>query len=378
LPNFETLEPAIDPNNKISFLLDWEMTLKCNLDCTYCPTDGPQISHDNSTEHPPVDGCLKTLDFMFAYVDMYMAHKPKALKEVVLNVYGGESLHHPDIVVILEQAHARHQAKYQDRWRLTVTTTTNAIVSPKKFAKIIPLIDEFTVSYHSENTLKHKEQFKTNLLAIRDSSRRMKCSVLMHTDPDLFADCEQMIVWLKENNIRHLPRQLDDHTNERWNYNKKQITWFNTMYQGRTHGQADKIPGGETLNLSDTGRACCGGRQVCQDGNFRERKFYVMDNKFTDWYCSVNWFFLHVKQLTGEIYINKDCRMKTDGTIGTIGTLSDTDAILNELKNQFDTNTLPIIQCKKYKCLCGLCAPKAQNLDTYKRIINKYQKETTQ
>ena len=108
MPNFETLEPAIDPNNKISFLLDWEMTLKCNLDCTYCPTDGPQISHDNSTDHPPLAGCLKTLDFMFAYVDLYMAHKPNALKEVVLNVYGGESLHHPDIIEILEQAHAQH------------------------------------------------------------------------------------------------------------------------------------------------------------------------------------------------------------------------------------------------------------------------------
>ena len=375
MPAFTTLEPAIDPNNKISFLLDWELTLKCNLDCSYCPTTGPQPSHDNSTEHPRLEECLTTLDFMFEYVDLYMQHKPRALRQVVLNVYGGESLHHPDIIPILEQAHAKYNAKYRERWMLAVTTTTNAIVSSKTLAKIIPLIDEFTVSYHSENTPKLKAQFKTNLLAIKESGRRMKCSVLMHNDPNLFADCELMVAWCRDNNIRMLPRQLDDHTSSRWNYNKNQITWFNSVYQSRTHGQADSIPADNTVNLSDTGRACCGGRQVCQDQQYRERKFYVLDNKFTDWYCSVNWFFLHVKQLQGDVYVNKDCRMRFDGTVGTIGNLKDSTAILSTLKNQLDTKTLPIIQCKKPTCYCGLCSPKASTLEKYKQIISKYQKD---
>ena len=65
-----------------------------------------------------------------------MSMKPKSLRQVILNVYGGESLHHPDIVPILEQVRQRYQA-YADRWNLTVTTTTNAIVSEKKLEKII-------------------------------------------------------------------------------------------------------------------------------------------------------------------------------------------------------------------------------------------------
>lgn len=315
---------------------------------------------------------------MFEYADLYMRYKPKGLRQVVLNVYGGESLHHPDIIAILEQAHARHQAQYQDRWALTVTTTTNAIVSPRLLAKIIPLIDEFTVSYHSENTPKLKQQFKTNLLAIKNAGRRMKCSVLMHNDPVLFNDCEQMVAWCQDNGIRMLPRQLDDHTSQRWNYNEQQIIWFNSVYQSRTHGVADAIPTDATLNLSDTGRACCGGRQVCQDQQYKERKFYVLDNKFTDWYCSVNWFFLHVKQLQGDVYVNKDCRMRFDGTVGTIGHLSNTAEILNTLREQLETNTMPIIQCRKPTCYCGLCAPKARDLNDYKTIIAKYQKETPQ
>ena len=162
MPAFEVLEPAIDPNNRISFLLDWELTMKCNLDCSYCPS-GLYGGHDNSTKHPPRDECIQALGFMFEYVDQYMQRKPNGLKYVVLNVYGGESLHHPDIVEILSQIQSKYQP-YLDKLHFTVTTTTNAIVPNKTLLKIIPYIDEFTVSSHVESTDKQKQQFKDNLL----------------------------------------------------------------------------------------------------------------------------------------------------------------------------------------------------------------------
>jgi hypothetical protein len=69
--------------------------------------------------------------------------------------------------------------------------------------------------------------------------------------------------------------------------------------------------------------------------------------------------------------------MNFEGQVGPIGHLANTDLLLSKLKMQLDNSTLPIIQCKKYNCLCGLCAPKAKNLDTYKSIIKKYQKDYT-
>jgi hypothetical protein len=90
----------------------------------------------------------------------------------------------------------------------------------------------------------------------------------------------------------------------------------------------------------------------------------------------VNQFFLFVKQLTGEVFINKDCKMTFDGTVGPIGNLSDSNSIINKLKTQL-TNGQPVIQCKKANCLCGLCAPKAKHLDTYQSIMKKYQKDYT-
>ena len=299
---------------------------------------------------------------MFEYVDLYMSTKPSGIRYVVLNVYGGESLYHPDIVAILKQVHERY-VPYRDRWHLTVTTTTNAIVSPRQLSTIIPLIDEFTVSYHTEATDKQKQQFRDSQIAIRDSGRRQKCIVLMHKQSELFEDANRMIAWLEQNNIACLPKELDgDYT-----YNAEQIIWFDRLDQSKTFG--------DTVEQYATRRACCGGRQLCTNQDYKQRNHYV-SNQFPDWYCSVNHFFLHVKQVTGEIFVNKDCKMSFTGAVGPIGQLDQADLILSNLKKQFDTDTLPVVQCKKSQCHCGLCAPKAQSLETYTNIMKKYQKAT--
>jgi pyruvate-formate lyase-activating enzyme len=373
MPAFEVLEPAIDPNNRISFLLDWELTMKCNLDCSYCFSD-LYGGHDNSTQHPPRDECVRSLEFMFEYVDQYMQRKPGGLKYVVLNVYGGESLHHPDIVEILEQIQPKYQ-QYRDRWHLTVTTTTNAIVPQKKLSKIIPYIDEFTVSSHVESSDKQKQQFRENLLTIRDAGKRLKCIVMMHDDLKLFQEAKDFLSWLEQNQIRSLAKQIDG---TRRSYDRQQITWFNSEYQSKTYGVNENIDPvfNESKDLSQIGRACCGGRQSCLNQNYKDRQYYIIDNQFLDWHCSVNQFFLFVKQVTGEVYVNKDCKMRFDGSVGPIGTLADSASIITELKTQLSAGQ-PIIQCKKHKCLCGLCAPKAKHLDTYKSIMKKYQKDYT-
>jgi hypothetical protein len=321
--------------------------------------------HDNSTQHPPLAECVKSLDFMYEYVDLYMSRKLPSLRKVVLNVYGGESLHHPDIVTILEAAHDRH-TKYS--WPLTISTTTNAIVTSAKLSQVLPFVDHWTVSYHTENTPKQKDQFKENLLAIRAAGKSLKCVVLMHNDPDLFADAENMISWLNSNSIEISPRALD-HPKEwdQFNYNSQQIKWFNKLHNN------DLVPVDESTDLSDVGRACCGGRDLCIDQNYKNKTSFV-GNKFTGWSCSVNWFFLYVKQVNGEIYTNKDCMMNFNNAVGPIGNLLDTQVLLDKLSYELDTGTLPVIQCAKNSCWCGLCAPKAQDRVTYDNIIQKYQK----
>ena len=338
--------------------------MKCNLDCTYCGT-GLYSGHDNSTRHPPLAECLKTIDFMFEYADVYMRTKPQSIRYVILNIYGGEALHHPNIVEILSVLRERYQP-YQDHWHLTVTTTTNAIIAPHRLDKIIPLIDEFTVSYHTENTNKQKQQFRDNLLKIQSAGVRQKCVVLMHSEQDRFTDAQSMITWLTQHNIKHLPRQLDHHPlRKEFNYNSQQVIWFETLYKKNLD---HAVMHDNKTDLADTGRACCGGRSLCADQNHRDPQKFV-SNKFTGWYCSVNHFFLYIKQFNGEVYVNKDCKMNYDGTVGPIGNLNDIAPILAQARD----SDKPTIRCAKQRCYCGLCAPKAQNFDTYKSIMRKYE-----
>jgi pyruvate-formate lyase-activating enzyme len=371
--DFDVLEPAIDPNNRISFLLDWELTMKCNLDCSYCST-GLYGGHDNTTKHPPLSECLDTVDFMYEYVDIYMRYKPKGLRDVILNVYGGEALHHPDICEILRACHERYQ-KYKDQWRLTITTTTNNIVNEHRFLNIISYIDEFTVSYHTENTDKQKELFKKNIFAIKNAGKRVKCVVLMHPGSDKFVDAQNMIAWCQENDVKYLPRQLDHiPAKVEFNYKKQQSTWLSNLYDEKSYKTSTDVflkPVGNKFDLSASGRACCGGRQVCQNQNYKQRNFYVQ-NKFPDWYCSVNEFFLYVKQVTREIFVNKDCKMNFEGRVGPIGNLNDSKTLLSKTEHDIKNHSMPVIQCKKTMCWCGLCAPKSKNLDTFNSIMEKY------
>ena len=184
-----------------------------------------------------------------------------------------------------------------------------------------------------------------------------------------------MIAWLIENDIRYLPRAVD-HFSDDFNYEPQQIKWFDNIYQSKSFNSTSKLTklGADVVdstNMLDLGRACCGGRQLHQDQNYKTRDFFVA-NRFPDWYCSVNHFFLYIKQYTGDVFVNKDCKMNFNGTVGAIGNLKQADQLLNETKNYIDTDTMPIIQCKKSQCHCGLCAPKAATQGEYDTSIKKY------
>jgi MoaA/NifB/PqqE/SkfB family radical SAM enzyme len=366
MPNFDTLEPAFIPNEKPTFLLDWEITLRCNLDCSYC---GP-FAHNNSTNHPSLEECLKTIDFMFDYVDLYMKKKVNWSREVILNVYGGESLFHPDILEIHKRVKEKHKSY---NWPLTVTTTTNLIAGPKLLKTIIPHIDEFTCSYHTESSDKQKQIFRNNLLTLKQENKRFKVIVLLHPKKENWDDAISIIDFCKNNNIKFLPRQLDHEPEDtRFNYNQDQLEWFQQFYNMKAYKNQVDIKDAKDGDLAQTGRACCGGRKVCLNQNYKKRNFFVPGNNFKGWNCSVNWFFLYIKQLTGDIYVNKDCRMKFDGTVGPIGNIKEADILLNYTKEHLANNAMPIIKCAKQTCFCGLCAPKAKTIEKFDEIFKKY------
>lgn len=343
----------IEPTETLSFQIAWESTLKCNLDCSYCG-DG----HNNRIPHPSLEESLKTVDFIVEYVDEYMKKKPKEYQRANLNIQGGESLAHPNIIEIL--TYAREARKKVD-WYLGIATITNAVVKDKVWKRLVDLIDYFTISFHTESTKAQQDQVKKNILYLKQQNKNFYVAVLMH--PKNWTTCTEMIEWCQENSINYSPRQIDHKWSDfRFNYTKEQTKYL-TGKEPTDLLQKISIMVTKGFDLSAQGRKCCGGQSLCTN----EGTCDFVKNKFKGWHCSVDQFFLYIRQTTGEVFTNKDCRMNFDGEIGPIGNLKNTSEILKKIKEKTD----PIV-CKKSSCWCGLCAPKAKTKDLYNEIILKY------
>ena len=118
------------------------------------------------------------------------------------------------------------------------------------------------------------------------------------------------------------------------------------------------------------GRQCCGGRKLSLNKDLKSKELFVYKQDFRGWYCSVNWFFLFVQQLTGLVYTNKDCKVSTNSRVEPLGSLTEPRLILDTLKDQL-ANGMPIITCVKDNCRCGFCAPKAENREDFDQLIKR-------
>ena len=375
--NVQSIAFALDPGNVPVFLLDWELTKLCNLDCSYCST-GLEGGHDNTTQHPPVAECLQAIDFMYEYVNEYMQHKRPTQRKVILNVYGGESVFHPDIVEILEACKSKYEP-YQNDWHLTVTVTTNGISGKNQWARIVPLVDEFTVSYHSETLPKQKQQYLDNILYLKEHNKRVKCIIMMHPDEHLFDDSNGVVEFCKTNSIDYVIKPVDSR-NPVWIYSKDQFQQLKNFWVGQVAPtkQADYAQSIEHVGQSDQvqsiyqGRACCGGRKLSVNGDLKSSVSFVPRQGFEGWSCSVNWFFLFVRQVDGAVFTNKDCQTSTTGRVEPLGYLKTSNQIIDTLKKQFETQTMPIIKCVKEWCRCGFCAPKAESVEEFSKLIKRH------
>lgn len=351
---------SVEPVGNLSFQVAWEITLKCNMDCSYCG-DG----HNNKVKHPPLHEILKTVDFIFEYLQIQIDAKPDHLRIAGLNIQGGESVFHPNIVEILKYINYKKQ---NIDYNLNIALITNAIVGQNLWNEIIPYVDYFTLSFHAEANDKQIGLFKDNARALKIKNKNFQVNVMMHPKKALWLKCLLVIRWLRANNMKYHKRQIDHHWfDTRFNYSAKQVKYLT----GKTPiGILKKLKAILTkgFNLDSTGRSCCGGNAMCVNASYNTK--YIQGNNFEGWSCAVDKFFLYIRQQTGEVFTNKDCRMNWDGRVGPIGNLKNTQQIIDRL-----LLGTPTIVCKKKKCWCGLCAPKAENAKAFEIVNHKYAKK---
>jgi len=363
MSTIHTVEAAYHPKNKMGFLIDWLLTLKCNYDCTYCPEG--TLGHDNSKPHPPVERCMTMLKQMYSYTDTVMEIKKNPFKDVILNVYGGEALYHPDIEDILIGSTKEYE-KYSDRWRLRRRMTTNATATAKRWKTVCEHIEGITFSYHSQGPDKLKTFFKNNIEHAVQQKIEHDIIVCMYPHKDHWQDCMGFLKYCETNNLNARPKILDGIEGL---YSEKQLEQLMPYLKNFDQEDIKKID--KTTRIADQTRGCCGGRSMCMN---RDIKNYVSmiprDLGFKGWHCAANQFFLSGNNISGEYSTNKDCRVRLDGTTGAIATIDTMDDYIEKMKRE---DRMPTLICAQDRCRCGTCAPKSihkENLEAILKIYN--------
>jgi MoaA/NifB/PqqE/SkfB family radical SAM enzyme len=349
---------AITPVNQDPFMITWDLGRRCNYDCSYCPSH----RHDNFSSHASLDELKNTTDFLFEYISVIAEHRIN--KDFNVSFTGGEPTVNPNFIEFAQHIKLEYEKNYKDKFNLKLDLTTNGAMSEKMAAAVVKIFDYVTVSYHAEAVAKLKSQVTERIKQFKNSDIKLKVNVMFHAQH--FSECAALCETLKELEIKFIPRLIGDDPDSKSSqahlYTDEQKQWL-TDFWG--------------IDFNPTGRPCCGGRTfgVCSSEGTEQTK-YVNYREFKNWYCSVNWYFLHIEQQTNLIYHHQTCQARLDGTRGSIGTIGDWKIVVDDLRNNIAQKTLPVIVCPNKLCGCGLCTPKSENRHNLLEVMPAVIKDT--
>lgn len=349
---------AIRLKNPTAFIVTWEMLRRCNLDCTYCES----TRHNNYSSYPDLEQLKSTFDFIKKYTDLY--NSKRVFKDFTsIDFTGGEPTANPNFWPLID--YIRGQGEYR------LGLTTNGTWGPQFTKKILDNFVHVTISWHAEAEEHLRKRTITNIKALHDAGMSVQANVMLHCDH--FQEAINVCEELRTYGIKRVsPVPIGDGVMIRkgWfidseginrrtshEYSEEQQNWF-YQFMGIEKKSQNKTEG------TNVGRACCGCR--CLEGKVNDdwNEVKVVNNWFKDWYCTVNWYFMHVDQHSGNVFHHQTCQANFQGR-GPIGNLSDSELIIDNLVKFLDQDSIPAIICPNQRCGCGMCVPKAKDWDTF-------------
>lgn len=364
------------------FQVTWDIGRRCNYDCSYCPA----YRHDNFSPHATLEQLKSNADFMYEYIDTYMQYRD--FKFASIGFTGGEPTVNPNFIPFIEYLKQEYQQKYSTRWDANFALTSNGAMSKKIAVEVMRNLKHITVSYHAESSEKLKQQVCDRILQFHREgpSYNFTISVNVMFHAAYFDECIKLCEFFDKNGVKYVPRVIGEEPDSRNNfahkYTKDQIEYMKNFWKIRNErlnnesevrnilSAAGKKKTEKTKLGLTIGRPCCGSREMClsKEGESCRATFVDM-REFKGWYCSVNWFFLHLEQQTDSVYHHQTCQARFDNTRGPIGKISEGKKIIDELRKNLENKTMPTIICPKHTCGCGLCAPKSKFEKNYKRVL---------
>jgi organic radical activating enzyme len=341
---------AINLKKSESMLVTWDIGRRCNFDCSYCE------STRHNTYSPPTayENLIQTFDFIKKYTDLYN-------RTVNLSFTGGEPTVNPRFWDLVN--HVKTNSNIE------VSLTSNGTWHEKHHQFILDNFVGVTVSWHTEGPTVSKQRAIKNAVELHRAGLWTTVNVMLHTDR--WQESVDTYCYLKEQGVKAYPVMIGDGVQERtdWfedtegvlrrtshSYTPEQIEWF-WKEKGISKETSDKI-----LSGTNVGRGCCGGRCLTGKVGNEWKPVSLVDNHFKDWFCKVNYYFLHIEEHTRNVFHHQTCQATFTGR-GPIGSLDNTESILADVE-RYLADPKPII-CPNERCGCGTCVPKAKEYVDY-------------
>ena len=393
-----------DIQNPYSFEVTWDLGLRCNFDCTYCPPH----RHNNTSPHASLETLIKTSKFVFDYkklLQSYMTYN----RQWNIGFTGGEPTNNPNFLAMCEYIHSQGDKD------VVVDVTTNGAMSEKYCTKLIDNVDSVTVSYHCEVDDKIKQRVIERIYQLKESDVRYKVNLMIHAKQEYFDECIELAESFTKDDIKFVPRIIgESYDNDKYNhrYTEEQHKWFKDFWANKNKKpkennnaeyeykddqkkveekkQKIKVEPKKEEGRKSLGRPCCGQRTFYTlteehytqnntqlDTNKWNKSVFACSTEYKDWSCLINWNWLHIEQEYDNILHHQTCRANFGGKRGPIGKISESEKVLERLERQLATGKMPVITCPNKICGCGLCVQKSKHHDVTEAMFNKAVKGLT-
>ena len=218
---------AIDNNlnSPQSFEVTWDMGLRCNFDCTYCPPH----RHNNTSAHASLETLIKTSKFVFDYKKLLQSHMTFE-RQWNIGFTGGEPTANPNFLAMCEYIHNQNDKD------IIVDVTTNGAIGEKYCERLINNVDSVTVSYHCEVDQKTKDRVVDRIYQLKDSGMKYKVNLMIHAKQEYFNECMELVERFTKDNIKFVPRIIgESYDNDKYNhrYTAEQHKWFRNFWANK-------------------------------------------------------------------------------------------------------------------------------------------------
>lgn len=245
---------SLTPVKSKALHINWNLTKRCNYDCSYCPTD----THDNTSTPPTLD-------------ELQLGLSNLPLNGTTFSFSGGEPTIIKDFIPFVQSMNN------------TVSIATNGSCSADYYIELLDHLEFCTFTYHFEYV--DDDQYINKLHEIAKWHDNYKIQIMVD---GRYID---RISSLNLKGLNHTFRPIAKKNNPAFTDNIIATDFPYTESRDRIVAYGDDIP-------------IYSGNQLIQDGT----------NRFKDWWCSAGQSYLHILH-DGTVY-RGSCRV--GGALGNV------------------------------------------------------------